>query len=172
MTGDTGAGSWARKDSNAWGTDRDLWGLDLWMAGHEPPVAEGPITWSTEHGEQHGTEIRDRDQLAALLSALASGAAGMASREAVRLRALNVAAQGEGPLMILEFPGDSPGQPALRIFRGLRDTHYLEAPIDDRGYRDVELVDAAAAARIMWSALETGLPVGYYSIPVADGPGT
>lgn len=171
MTGDTGAGSGGRKDPNAWGTDRDLWGLDMWMAGHALPVAEGPIAWSTEPGEHRGTEIRDRDHLAAILATLASGAAGTASREAVRVRALNVTATGEGPLLILEFPGGSPGQQALRIFRGLRDSHYLEAPIDDHGYRDVELVDAGAAARIIWSALGTGLPVGYYSIPVTGGLG-
>jgi hypothetical protein len=167
MTDVHGAGGGSGEDPNDWGTDRDLWGLDMWMAGHALPVAEGPITWSPAPG----AEVGDRDQLAALLAALPSGASGTASREDVRVRAVNVAAEGEESLFILEFPGDAPDEPALRIFRGLRDSHYHEALIDDRGYREVETVDAAGAARIIWSALETGLPVGYYSIPVADGLG-
>lgn len=168
MTEDHRAGGGSGKDPNGWGTDRDLSDLDMWMAGRALPVAEGPITWSTTTGDEPdtSTEVHDRDQLAALLEALASGTSGTASREAVRVQAVNVAAPSEEALLMLEFPGNSPDEPALRIFRGLRDSHYHEAPHDDRGYREVETVDAKAAARIVWSALETGLPVGFYSTPV------
>jgi len=168
MTEDQGAGGGSREDPNGWATDRDLRDLDTWMAGRALPVAEGPITWSTATGDEPDTdtEVHDRHQLAALLGALASGTSGTASREAVRVQAFNVAAPSEEALLILEFLGDDPDEPTLRIFRGLRDSDYDEAPVDDRGYREVETVGADAAARIIWSALETGLPVGHYSTPV------
>ncbi len=171
MTEDHGTEGASRKDPNGWGTDRDLSDLDMWMAGRALPVAEGPITWSTATGDEseNGTEVHDRHQLLALLAALASGTSGTASRKAVRVQVVNVAEQNEEALLILEFLGDSPDEPPLRIFRGLRDSHYDEAPLDDRGFRKVETVDAEAAARIIWSALETGLPVGYYSTPVQRG---